>query len=431
MGCSISRRGFMSAAAGVAAGMVLPGTARSAGIGERDLRLGYVGVGRRGTELLECMFRHKGVRVPAVCDINPAAAARASGIVVKAGGKQPETYTKGPEDYRRMFQRDDLDAIVVAVPMPIQGPIAAAAMRAGKHVLSEVAPAITLEQCWELVRAAKQTSKTYMLAENVCYFRDVMMVQNMLDQGVFGTLTYAECGYIHDLRHRGFNADGSPNMMAMMFVHMIGNLYPTHAIGPVAQFMGIGRTDRFVSLTAATSVSEAVRHYVVRRFGADHPNAKLKARCGDMTNAFIKTAKGLLIELRFDMVSTRPHPDPVQCLLQGTKAAYQADGRRIYIEGKSKDYAWESLDKYRAEYEHPLWRRFADQAKGTAYGGADYFMTRAFVETLRTGAASPINVYDAALWASIIPLSAASIQAGGTPQKFPDFTKEAKATRPS
>lgn len=180
-----------------------------------------------------------------------------------------------------MCGRDDLDAVVVAVPMPIQGPVSAAAMRAGKHVLSEVAPAITLEQCWDLVRAAEESGKTYMLAENVCYFRDMKMVQNMLAQGVFGKLTYAECGYIHDLRHRGFNADGSPNEVAMMFLTMMGNLYPTHAIGPVAQFMGIYRTDRFVSLAAATSVSEAVQHYAAKRFNKDHPSAKIKWQAGD------------------------------------------------------------------------------------------------------------------------------------------------------
>ncbi|MBN1343342.1 MAG: Gfo/Idh/MocA family oxidoreductase [Phycisphaerae bacterium] len=427
----MKRREFLGAAAGAAAGMILPETVMSVGIGERNIRLGYVGVGKRGTQLVECMFRHKGIVVPAVCDMDAKAADRASGLVEKAGGKRPETYTKGPKDYVRMFERDDLDAIVVAVPMPIQGPISGAAMRAGKHVLSEVAPAITLEQCWDLVRAVEESGKTYMLAENVCYFRDMMMLQNMLAQGVFGRLTYAECGYIHDMRHLGFNADGSPTAVAMMFITMIGNLYPTHAIGPVAQFMGIGRTDRFVSLTAATSVSEAVQHYAARRFGKDHPSAKIKPRCGDMTNAFIKTGKGLLIELRFDMASTRPHPNPVQCLLQGTKAAYQADGRRIYIEGRSKGYDWESLDVYQKEYEHPLWRQFAEQAKGTGYDGADYFMTRAFVETLRTGAASPINVYDAALWASIIPLSAASIQAGGKPQAFPDFAAGATAKKPS
>ncbi len=421
-----NRREFMGTATAAAAGMISAKTVTSAGIGSRDIRLGYVGVGRRGTQLLECMFKHEGICVPAVCDINPKAADRASGIIAKARGSRPETYTKGPKDYLRMAKRDDLDAIIVAVPMPIQGPIAAASMRAGKHVLSEVAPAITLQQCWDLVRASEQSGRTYMLAENVCYFRDVMMVQNMLDQGVFGTLTYAECGYIHDLRHRGFNADGSLNDVAMMFLTMIGNLYPTHAIGPVAQFLGINRTDRFVSLAAATSISGAVSHYAAKRFGENHPSTRIKPRGGDMTNTFIKTAKGLLIEIRFDMASTRPHPNPVQCLLQGTRAVYQADGRRIYIEGKSKGYDWEPLENHAKEYEHPLWRKYANEAKGTGYGGADYFMTRAFVQTLRTGAASPIDVYDAALWASIIPLSAASIQAGGKPQAFPDFMKGAK-----
>ncbi len=421
----INRREFMGITAGAAAGMVLPEVVTAAGIGQRDIRLGVIGMGNRGQYLMRVMLGHKGTQVPAVCDIVASKATHSAGIVAKARGKPAETYTKGPEDYLRLLQRDDLDAVLVTTPMQLHAPMSVAAMRAGKHVFSEVAAACTLEECWDLVRTAEATKKTYMLAENCCYYRECMMILNMVEQGLFGDLTYAECGYIHDCRSLSFKADGSLTWRGRLHTDMIGNLYPTHGIGPVAQWMGINKTDRFVSLTAMSNRQTGHPTYAAKRFGRDHASAEIKWRAGDATNALIKTARGAMIEIRYDTSSTRPHTSTTHYLLQGTKGAYLHDGARIYLEGKTEKYAWESRKRYEKEYEHPLWQKWSKAASGAGHGGADYFTTRSFVEALRTGAPSPIDVYDAVVWSSIIPLSAASIEAGGKPVAFPDFMKGA------
>jgi predicted dehydrogenase len=298
-----------------------------------------------------------------------------------------------------------------------------AAMRAGKHVLSEVAAACTLDECWDLVRAVEETGKTYMLAENVCYVRECLMLKNMIEQGLFGKMTYAECAYVHDVRFASFKPDGSLAWRGQLHVDHAGNLYPTHAIGPIAQCMAINKTDRFATLVALMNRPECHALYAAERFGKDHPVTKTKWQAGDSCNALIQTANGALIDIRYDSSSPRPVIRTTHYLFQGTKGVYLHDGQRIYIEGRSRRNTWEKSSRYQKEFEHPLWKKWGKQAGDSGLLGADYLTTRVFLETLRTGATSPIDVYDAVAWSSIMPLSGASIRAGGRPQAFPDFMK--------
>jgi len=78
---------------------------------------------------------------------------------------------------------------------------------------------------------------------------------------------------------------------------------------------------------------------------------------------------------------------------------------------------------YIGEYDHPMWRAHEGEAAKTAHGGGDYFVIREFIQALRTGAPAPVDVYDAATWSCITPLSAASIRKGGQPVEAPDFTR--------
>ncbi len=422
----LTRRDFMGIAGAAAAGAMLEADARAAGITGRDIRIGVIGTGNRGQYLTRVLMGHRGVRFPAVCDIVSEKAEHTAGFIKKQLGKAVETYTKGPKDYLRMLERDDLDAVLVATPMQLHAENSVAAMKAGKHVLSEVAAACTLEECWDLVRAVEQTGLTYMMAENCCYYRQVMLLLNMVEQGLLGECTYAECGYVHDCRWLSFKPDGSLTWRGRLHTDMVGNLYPTHAIGPVAWWMGINKTDRFKTITAMSSPPRGHAAYARRKFGKDHPATKIEWKNGDATNALIKTEKGYLIEIKYDTASPRAYVSTTHYLLQGTKGAYLDDGARIYLEGKSKPHKWESRRNYEKQYEHPLWKKWGKAAAGAGHGGADYFTTRLFLETLRTGGESPIDVYDAVAWSAIIPLSGASVLAGGAPQTFPDFMKNAK-----
>jgi predicted dehydrogenase len=347
----ISRRDFAKtvALAGLAGATSALGADRVRGVNDR-VRLGFIGVGGRGTYLLGVALGLDVVDVPAICDIDAARLDRALGQVEKSRGKRPASYAEGPTDYRRLLARDDLDAVVIATPMQAHAVMSVDALNAKKHVLCEVAAALTLDECWSLVRAAEASGRNYMLAENCCYYRQNLTVLQMVRQGLFGDRTFAECGYVHDCRDYTFEADGRLSWRGELARDLAGNLYPTHALGPVCQWLGINRGDRLVSLVASTSAGKGLAHYVAKKFPADHPARKIKFAVGDTTTTLIRTAKGAVIDLRYDTLSARPHPSTTYYTLQGATASYKDDGTQtqIWLEGKSKSYAWEPWPGTRA-----------------------------------------------------------------------------------
>ena len=409
----------LGAAAGLAAGLAESAHAQPKA---RPIRLGMIGVGGRGSYLLSLALQ-AGVEVPAICDIKEPHLNRAIDIAAKArDGRKPAGYSRGPKDYQRMLQRDDLDAVIVATPMQVHGPMAIDALRAGKHILSEVAGAMTLDECWGMVRAAEETGRIYMLSENCCYFQPVMLITNMVAKGLFGELTYAECGYVHCCRSLLFEGDGTLTWRGEMLRDYLGNLYPTHAIGPVAQWMNINRGDRMVSLVSASTKQTNLVDYVRRRFPKDHPAQRIRFRSTDSVTTLIRTAKGAVIDLRYDIASPRPVPSTTYYSLQGVKASYESRIDSIWIDGRTSGEVWEPMAKYAKEFEHPMWKQFSQQAAGTGHGGGDFFVVNEFLKTVQSGGPPPVDVYDSAAWSAIIPLSGKSIAEGGTVQEIPDFT---------
>lgn len=144
-------------------------------------------------------------------------------------------------------------------------------------------------------------------------------------------------------------------------VHRNGDLYPTHGIGPVAQYININRGNRFLTLASTASKSRGLHEYIVNQ--------------------------------------------------------------SIYLEGQSQPHRWEAAQPYLDRYDHPLWQKYASDAEGAGHGGMDWFLLNDFVESYKRGEKPPIDVYDAATWLAITPLSEQSIALGGQPMAFPDFTR--------
>ena len=165
----MTRRDFTKtvAVAGLAGATTALGADRILGTNER-VRLGFIGVGGRGTYLLGLALGFDTVEVSAVCDIKPDRLDRALGLVEKSRSKRPAGYSAGPKDYRRLLERDDVDAVVIATPMQAHAVMSVDALNAKKHVLSEVAAALTMDECWSLVHATEKSGRIYMLAENCC-----------------------------------------------------------------------------------------------------------------------------------------------------------------------------------------------------------------------------------------------------------------------
>ncbi len=408
----MNRRDWLKLAAGAAIARPLRAAAK--------VKMGVIGVGSRGTGLLRVLLRFPEVDVPVICDVDERNLNRALDLVQKERGYRPEGISK---DYRSMLARDDFSAVLIATPQELHAQMAIDSLEAGKFVGSEVPACTTLDECWALVRAQQKTRTGYMLLENYRYSRYVMQVLNMARKGCFGDLTYAECAYIHEIRKLRFNPDGSLTWRGVNVAQNIGDLYPTHSIGPVCQWLDINRTDRLVSMVTMASKAAATREYAVRKFGKDSAAAKVQFRNGDTNNTLVRTEQGRLIFIRYDTASPRPS-GMGQYSLQGTRGAYSSafGQHKVYLEDRSPAHTWEPLEKYRPEYDHPYWVQRGAEATKTGHGGGDYFVLSDFVEAIRTGE-SPIDVYDAVTWSAIRPLSAVSLQGGSVPVAIPDFRK--------
>lgn len=377
------------------------------------LEVAIIGGGARGRSYLALSSAFGGkMRVVAVCDPSDDASrwwrSHAPGVRLF-------------RDLGELLAWDGFDAAIVASPVPLHSAQSIELLRAGKHVLSEVPAALTLEDCWRLIDAVKESGRLYMMGENYCYMRQCLMVLNMVEKGVFGETVYAEGGYIHDVRNLFFTEGGELTWRGEPARTCAGNPYPTHSVGPVALWLGVNRGDRFVRMATFRSRSASIAKYVAEVYGSDHPGARREFwALPDTTVSILETRGGALAVIRVDLASPRPH-NVAHYHLQGTKASYisgRSHGEEplVWIEGRSPgrspgDASWEPLYKYSREYEHPLWRMWGGLAKRYGHGG-DFLMLNDFLAAVEEGGRPLLDVYDAVTWSAVIPLSEESVKGG-------------------
>jgi Oxidoreductase family, NAD-binding Rossmann fold len=404
---------------------------------EKKVRLGFIGVGMRGRSHLGMAMFRDDVEINAICDIDPASIAESLQMIKNKGRKEPAVYQKGERDFENMVKRDDLDGIIISTPWEWHVPMSLASMKAGKYTGVEVSATVTLQESWDLVNTFEKTGSHCMILENVCYRRDVMAVLNMVRQNMFGELIHLQCGYQHDLRGVKFNDGKSAYGKGVEFgakgysearwrtqhsVDRNGDVYPTHGLGPVAEMLDINRGNRMLYLTSIASKSRGLHDYIVKNGGESHPNAKVDFKLGDVVTTLIKCANGETIMISHD--TNLPRPYSLNFRVQGTAGLWMDDNKSIYLEGVTKTHdRWEPFKEYQEKYDHPLWKNHAQKAENAGHGGIDYFVMRAFVESIKRKVAPPIDVYDTAVWSAISPLSEKSIAKGSAPVEIPDFTR--------
>ncbi len=442
----VNRREFIrkssSILAATAATSLLPGNLLAQKAAPK-VRLGFIGVGLRGRNHVHNALAFPDVTITAICDTDPAAIAATQKILREAGHKEAKVYSKNDHDFENLVKRDDVDGVIIATPWEWHVPMALAAMNARKYAGVEVSATVKMEESWALVDTFEKTGAHCMILENVCYRRDVMAVLNMVRQNLFGEITHLQCGYQHDLRGIKFNDGKQPPGVGVEFgpkafseakwrtQHSIdrnGDIYPTHGLGPVAEMININRGNQFLYLTSMASQGLGLHKYIVDHGGENHPNAKVKFKLGDVVQTMIKCANGETILITHDTNSPRPYS--LGFRVQGTNGLWMDDGKQIYLENVSKTHdEWEPAAPYLKKYDHKVWQQFEKVAEGAGHGGMDYFVMRDFVEAVKNKTAPPIDVYDAAAWSAISPLSEQSIAQNSASIPIPDFTRGKWKTR--
>ncbi|MGC8745272.1 MAG: Gfo/Idh/MocA family protein [Candidatus Saccharicenans sp.] len=393
------------------------------------VKVGFVGVGEMGSVHVQNYLNIDGVEIKAICDVVEEKVARAQKWVEQAGFPKPKGYSRGPWDFKRMCEEEDLDLVMTATPWEWHVPVCLAAMKNGKHAATEVPAAMTEEDCWELVETAEKYKKHCVMMENCCYDRVELMSLNMVRRGLLGDILHAAGGYLHDLRAVKFSKEGEGLWRRKYSWKYNGNLYPTHGLGPISQCLNINRGDAFDFLVSMSSPSMGLHLYAAEKFGPNSPEAREKFVLGDVNSSLIKTKLGKTILLLHE--TNLPRPYSRVHLLQGTKGILQKWPDRIYIEGRSPEDEWEPIENYAAEFEHPLWKKLAQKGEGRGHGGMDFIEDYRLIECLRKGQPTDMNVYDAAAWSVVVALSEKSVARGSQPVKFPDFTRGRWKTTPA
>lgn len=452
---NFGRRGFLKSAAVGTAGVVLAGCNANldkqaqkvpprqgknvCGMHTKPLkkvRIGIIGIGMRGPGAVKRLASIEGTEIVAVCDIRKSRVDVAQRILKDK--KRPKAFEYfGSEDaWKKLCERDDIDLVYACTPWELHTPNCVYAMNHGKHVAVEVPAALTVKECWELVNTSERTQRHCMMLENCCYDAFEMMTLNMVRKGVLGDLIHGEAAYIHDLRHLNFKRNGYYNMWRLRENAVRnGNLYPTHGLGPVSQCMNINRGDKFEYLTSLSSNDFMMQNLAKQRAKNDSFFRKFTDADfrGNMNTTLIKTAKGRSIMVQHDVTSPRPYSRIH--MLSGTKGFAQKwpnqlislDGYTLADGKKTSSHRYLNKAQFAEvykKYQHPLYSKKGTWAKKLGgHGGMDSIMDWRLIYCLKNGLPVDQDVYDAAAWSVISPLTEWSVSHRSNSIDVPDFTR--------
>ena len=388
------------------------------------IKLGYIGLGKRGIGLLKTVILKQGVFVAAVCDAYADRAQDGADLVGEHQELRPTAYT----DYRQVIQDENVNTIIIATAWESHLEIAIEAMRAGKAVALEVGGAYTLEQCWELVKTYEETKTPFMFLENCCFGRREMMALNMVQLGVMGKVVHCSGGYHHDLRKEIAFGKENRHYRLRNYINRNCENYPTHELGPISKVLGINHGNRILSLSSTASKAAGLHEYISRTKPEDRALCETEFAQGDIVTTVLKCAGGQTIVLTLD--TTLPRYYSRAFSVRGTKGMYEEVTDSVFLDSEENEahhFDWKehgigNAKEYEQEYDHPVWKRYIAEGIQGGHDGMDWLEFQLFFEALQNDQPMPVDVYDAATWMAISVLSEISISRGGAVVEVPDFT---------
>ena len=396
------------------------------------INVAIIGHGNRGVGNLKVAMKTDFIDITAVCDFYEDRAEAAAKSVVEEGRKEPFKTT----DYREILKRDDVNTVLVFSSWETHIQIAIEAMKAGKAVGLEVGGAYDIDECYELVKVWEETKVPFMMLENCCFGKKELLVQNLVRAGKFGDIVYCHGAYAHDLRKEITEGKENRHYRLENYKNRNCENYPTHELGPIAKILDINRGNKMNRLVSVASKSMGLKKYINDRKDTienkDLLNTEFKQ--SDIVETIITCENGEIISLRLD--TTLPRSYSREFTVRGTNGMYEDGINAVFIDGDQEYFETEkysalalnSADRFYRDYLPDYWRNITPEDIKQGHGGMDVLTFRTFFECLRDEKPMPIDVYDAAAWMAITPLSEESIKTG-LPVEIPDFTNGKWKTR--
>jgi hypothetical protein len=395
------------------------------------VRVGFIGLGDRGSGAVERLSYIEGVEIKALGDLRVAAVEGSQKYLARIGRPVAQEFYGDDNIWKKLVELPDLDLIYICTPWVWHTQMAVYAMENGKHAVCEVPVARTVDEAWQLVETSEQTKKHCMMLENCCYDFFELLTLNMARQGMFGEIIHGEGAYIHNLLGENFNkpiddrqVDGAYTGMWRLKENASrnGNLYPTHGLGPICQLLNINRGDKldYLSSVSTNDFTMAQREKELVANDAFYEPWKNTAFRGNTNTTIIKTSLGKTIMVQHDVSSTQPYSRIH--LVKGNKGMAVKYPKQLIALGEE----WlgdEEMANIWAEHTPEIVKRVGEMARKVGgHGGMDFIMDWRMIDCLRNGLPLDQDVYDGALWSSIAPLSEWSVANRSQSIDVPDFT---------
>ncbi len=398
------------------------------------IKTGIIGLGQRGSQLLNTVLACEQAEVVALCDKYSDRLSAAVENVKNQRGNVANEYL----DYQDLLNDKNVEAVIIASSWDEHISMAIKSMKAGKITAMEVGGAYEIEECWELVRAYEETKSPLMLMENCCYDEFELLTTALVRENMLGEIVHCHGAYRHDLRKEVCGGKVNRHYRLDNYKKRNCENYPTHEIGPIAKILDINRGNKFVSLVSMSSSAKGLKEYVLSEDNPDKSLVGAEFMQGDIVSTIIKCANGETVTLTLN--TTLPCYYSREFTVYGTKGACIQEGNMVVLdkeENKLEEFAepyrsvnkfLNNAQKYR-EYMPSFWRDITQEQRDLGHGGMDYYLLQAFFNAIINKEEMPIDVYDAASWMCISALSEKSIAQGGQAQLFPDFTRGKWITR--
>ena len=394
------------------------------------VRVAVIGLGNRGSGTVQRFAAIKNVEIKAICDLVPEKVNKAFESIRNLGHK-PDLYQGNEDDWKRICERNDIDVIAVVTPPQRHAEMCIYAMEQEKHAYTELPVAITVEDCWRVVATSEKTKKYCVQYASNCHSGMSAVVLNMVRQGFFGDIVHAEGAYIHQIIQNIYS-DKYHDLWRLRYnTDINANVYPQHGLVPICQMLDINYGDQMDYLS---SVSSNNFMDTAKQRATEDDRWKEwvdKDYRGNMNVTIIRTIKGRTIMMQHDTSS--PRPNVRFSLISGTKGMYQAPNKiATSHDGWISD---EEFNELREKYTPVITKAFGElvsQARNVSRTGGSYSRVTPtdwrFIDCLRNGLPMDMDVYEAAVSSSIIPLSAWSTVNRSTSVTVPDFTSGAWKT---
>ncbi len=405
----------------------------------RNVRVGFIGIGGRGSGAVHRVSMIPGVEIVALCDKRAEQVEKNLAWLKEhkyAGAEKIKKYV-GDEAYKDLCDFGDCDVVYCATPWALHQPVGLRALCGGKIALIEVTSALTVDECWELVEASEKYRIPCMQLENCVYGEIELLELNLARMGMFGQINHVEGAYIHDLREI-IPSSGKYNSEAEWrygenMLHR-GDRYPTHGLVPLCQTLGVNRGDRLDYLVALGSGNAKTGNSNYERFkkeflsDSDPRKFDPPAAMAEMNTTLLKTVNGVSIMLQHDVSSPRPYNR--LALVSGTKGCmadypFRCTFEDTCFDGKAHNWFDEKkANEIRTKYAHPMWRDVSETAKKVGgHGGMDFIMDLRWAWCLQNGEPLDMDVYDLAATSCLCELTERSDRNGSKPESIPDFTR--------